>query len=174
MDALTRIKRSLKRDKAWHRFVEISKGAFRPEFAGFVEEMQKLHKTRLVRQLATALPTGKNLAEAGLKDQAVRSRCTEICMDVMANANYLSLAIANMRRHILFQYDDVLVDSGVTRVNEKKATVDNLFNTAQGRLQALNDILDVADLVIRDIDQAGYALKNSTAALELAVRREGV
>lgn len=171
--ALGRLKRALKRDKVWLRFVDISKGSFRPEFSEFVVEMQKLHKTRTVRQLATAMPTGKRIGEAALVDQSVRSRCTEICMDVMASSSYLSLSIENMRRYILANYDDILVDSGITRITEKRTIVDGLFNTASSRLQRLYDIIDVADLVIKDIDQAGWALARTTTALEIAVKREG-
>ena len=171
--ALGRLKRALKRDKVWHRFVEISKGAYRPEFSGFVVEMQKLHKTRTVRQLATAMPTGKRIGEAAMVDQSVRSRCTEICMDIMASSSYLSMSIDNMRRYILANYDEILVDAGATRITEKRTIVDGLFNTANSRLQQLYDILDVADLVIKDIDQAGWALARTTTALEIAVKREG-
>ena len=78
-----------------------------------------------------------------------------------------------MRRYILANYDDLLVDSGITRITEKRTIVDGLFNTASSRLQRLYDIIDVADLVIKDIDQAGWALARTTTALEIAVKREG-
>ena len=168
-----RLRILLKKDDIWLRYSSIQKSAYLPEFDAFVQEIKDLHKTRTIRVLGVqAAPSGKKIADASMKDQAVRSRCVEICMDIASKRNSLAIAMDTVKSHVSAEYQTVLVDMGVRTIADRNAAIDSLFGPAHRILMRLDTITQIADLVIHDVDQAGFALKHTVTALEVATKRE--
>lgn len=172
-DAITALRKSLRKDKRWQRFRNIIDQAYLPEFDAFTDEIERLHKTRGVRVLgAQALPTGKKVADAAMRDQSVRSRCVEIVMSVTRSRNYLAIQMDTVRSYLMAQYMQLLHDEGIRTITEKREIINSMFSRADTCLHRLDTITQIADMVIKDVDQAGYALKHTVEALSVATKRE--
>jgi hypothetical protein len=171
--AVNALRRALRKDDKWARFMAIRKAAYAPEFEKYIEEIQRMHKTRSIRVLgATAAPTGKKIADAAMRDQSVRSRCVEICMEITRNRNQLAIAMNTVSTYVNAEYGSLLADNGVRAVTERRSIVESLFGPAQRTLDELDTITEIADLVIKDVDQASWSIKSTVTALEVATARE--
>lgn len=172
-DATTSIRKALAKDARWKRFRNIIEQAYLPEFDSFTDEIEKLHKTRAVRVLgAQAVPSGKRVADAAMRDQAVRSRCVEITMQVTRQRNYLAIQMDVIRSYLMAQYMQLLGEYGVRTITEKREIISSMFSKADTCLHRLDTITEIADLVIKDCDQAAWALSKTVTALEVATKRE--
>lgn len=167
------LKRALKKDEKWLRFLDSMKTAIQPEFQGFIDEIMLLHKTRSIRVLGVdAAPSGKKIANAAMRDQSARSRCVEIAMTVTRSRNYLAIVMNTVENHINAEYGALLGRAGVRAMGERRAIVESLFGGAQRKLQEIDSIIEIADMVIKDCDQASFTLKHTVSALEVATARE--
>lgn len=164
---------AIKKDDKWARFQAVYKTAYRPEFDKYIDEIQQLHRTRSIRVLgAQAAPSGKKVADAAMRDQSTRSRCVEICMDVTRSRNHLAITMNTVQSYLGAEYSQLLSDNGVRAVTEKRSIVESLFGAAQRRLQELDSITEIADMVIKDVDQASFSIKHTVEALTVATQRE--
>lgn len=167
------LRKAVKTDDTWQKFRSICNSAYDPSFDSYIEEIQRLHKTRSVRVLGvTAAPTGRKIADAAMKDQSVRSRCTEICMEITASRNRLAIAMNTMSSYLFAEYGSLLGQCGVRAITEKRGVIEAMFGRAQRILDKLDTITEIADLAIKDIDQAAWSLKSTVTALEIATARE--
>lgn len=170
---ISALRKAVKNDDNWQKFRSICNSAYDSNFDTYIEEIQRLHKTRSVRVLGvTATPTGRKIADAAMRDQSVRSRCTEICMEVAANRNRLAIAMNTMSSYLFAEYGSLLGECGVRAITERRGVIDSMFGRAQRILDNLDTITEIADLAIKDIDQASFSLKHTVTALEIATARE--
>ena len=166
-------RRQIKENLKWKRFQAVLEASWAPQFDKFIEEAQALHRNRTVRHLgAQAHPTGKKVADASMKDQAVRSRCVEIVMEIVRRRNFLAISMNTIETEILSTYNSELIDLGARSINDKKNLVHSLLGPAQKKLDALDTVREVCDLVIDDCDKASFALKHTVEALTVATKRE--
>lgn len=164
------LKAALRKDALWLRFTAIIKSASPPEFIGYPEELMQLHRTRGVRVLGLrAMPTGKKIADAALRDQAVRSRCVEISMSVIHQRNFLVSSIETISAYLIANFD---LSSIARSVTDRKAVVSSLVSDAQKKIDDMNSTIELANLVINDVDKASWALKSTVEALSIATARE--
>jgi hypothetical protein len=167
------LRRALKADDKWARFQKVFANAYRPEFDEFIEEIQRLHSTRSMRVLGvTATPSGVKIADAALRDQSTRSRCVEICMTIARERNHLAITMNTVSSYLEAEYGALLGQNGVRSMTEKRGIIDSLFGPSQRRLDKLDTIPEIANLVISDIDKAAWALRVLVDALEVATARE--
>ena len=166
-------RRQIKENLKWKRFQAVLETSWNPLFDKFIDEIQASHRNRTVRHLgAQAMPTGKKVADASMKDQAVRSRCVEIVMEVVRRRNFLAISMNTIETEIMSTYNSELIGLGARSINDKKNLVHSLLGPAQKKLDALDTIREVADLVIDDCDHASFALKHCVDALVVATKRE--
>lgn len=171
--AMVQLRKALKTDELWKRFRLIEKGANKPEFEAFIDELKRLHSTRSVRVLgAQSAPSGRKVADAAMRDQSVRSRCVEISMEITHSRNYLSIAMLTVKSHINATYGGVLLDAGIRSITERRSMVESLFGKAERTLDSLDTITEIADMVIKDVDQASFSIKHTVEALSVATARE--
>lgn len=151
----------------------MSANAYLPEYDNYITEIQNLHKARQTRLLnSMSSITGKRLGEASMRDQSVRSRCVEICMQLVSVRRLLAQGIDSVRNYILSEYNEEMVDLGFSTVASRNQVVENYLSKHYGRLSGIDTIVEIADLVIKDCDQAGFSLKRATDALAIAMTRE--
>jgi hypothetical protein len=171
MSAIKSLRRRLKNDVTWKSFRAIRKKAWRPEFENFGDELLRLHKTRGIRSLGSGRRASK-LGDAALQDQAVRSRAVEIVITLMESRDTLEVALHNTFKHIEATYTRLLVDRDVKTKMEQKSIIESCFSSARSTMKQINSLIDIADRIIDDIDQGGFAIKHSLEALAIATKRE--
>lgn len=171
---VVQLRNRLKLDANWQKFRNIVSEAYKPEFDDYITELSDLHKSRSTRLLSSSgFPTGKKVAAAASKEIAVRSRAVEICIEIARNRNWLNISMSTMKNRIEVEHSTFLGSIGVRGVTERKSIAQSVMARAQKVLDQLDTITEIADLVISDIDQAGYALKHIVDSLQVATRREG-
>lgn len=167
------LRRTLRKDDKWARYVSVYRTAYRPEFDGYIDEIQTLHRTRSTRVLgAQSAPSGKKIADAAMRDQSTRSRCVEISMEVVRQRNHLAIVMNTVQSYILTEYGRLLYELGFTAVKTKEEAVLSLFGAGTRKIQELDTITEIANMVINDVDQASWAIKSTVTALEVATARE--
>lgn len=169
----SRFRVMLKKDPKWLRFKAVYDSAYKPEFDTYIDEIQLLHKTRSVRSLGVqSAPSGKTLADASMKDQSARSRCVELCINVVRSRNYLAITMNTVSSYLNAEHAEFMATLGVRTISDRRELVESMFGSAQRMLDKMDTITEIADLVIKDIDQGAWALKSTVSALEIATARE--
>lgn len=174
MSAVKELKRRLKQDETWQKYRRIVQHSWDESFDTFLDEIQKMHKGRAIRILGldSSHPSGKKLAKAAMVDQAYRSRCVEIVMTITRNKNNLKYAIDTIKKHIEANYRSDLINLGIRGVTDRKQAVASLLAIATRKLSDMDTIIEIADMVIRDIDQATWSIKHAVDSLQIATKRQ--
>ena len=133
------------------------------------EEAKALHAGRKSRNLKVKNIAPMTLAEANLQDVSHRARLVEVRVSITEHASSLATAIKAAKRATLIRYSPDIDVSGVTA---KRLYVERFFKEGEAYLAEMNMIMDSLDHFIKDIDQAGYAMKNTVALLNMVYRPE--
>ena len=169
-----KLDRRLKDDTEWQRFCRIVELASKMDVAPFLKELKTMHKSRTLRAigLEEAPPTGKKLAKAALVDQAYRSRIVEIVMSLLTSKNLLNRSIHGIKKHLQVTYAELVKDDGYTTARAQDAVFATRLDFATSISEEIESAVEMCDLVLKDIDQGGFAIKHSVEALVVATKRE--
>lgn len=166
------VKSLLRKDEAYTKFKNIlhyCKGL--AEFDNLVNELELMHKTRKSRDLYLKNPDVHKIIAATMQGTAFRSRCVEIMVTVQRAHRLLLAATERIETHAMTTYRDYIP---VKSVADRRAYVRNIFQAAHYKLADYERIIDMAKLLIDDIDQAYWSLKQAVDALALIYQRENV
>lgn len=162
-----------KKDPHWMRFRNQMKDLQQFDFEKLIEEIRTLHKTRSIRMLrALSQTSAKQLGDAVGREIAVRARCAEICMDVIVMRNLVNKSMSDLKKYIEAAYPKTLRDFGVTTVTARKNLLDALLQPYVEKTTIMETLLELADIVMIDVDQAGYSVKHLSECITNATRRE--
>lgn len=173
MSTLNILRKKLAQDVVWKRFRTQVRDLEAVDVEKYLDELRKMHKSRSVRMLGAMTQTsGKKVGDAVSQEIAVRSRCTEIVLDCIVMRNLLTTATSVLKKHIEANYPKTLRTMGVTTVTQRRNLLDALTNPYLEKLDSLHTVIEIADLIVADIDQAGFGIKHINEALQVATRRE--
>lgn len=135
------------------------------------QELMQSHQNRLVRRLNYTDPKFVDaVINASIKEQATRSRITEIMVQCMRSHTLLNNAIESLKYHLLVTYTDELRSF---RTKEERMQIVNMalrtFNKYLGDLLAVKES---AQLMAADIDKSSWNLKLIVEAMKLHIARE--
>ncbi len=143
------------------------------DFEDLNKELDTLMTMRSVRSLKDEKGTlSQAVMDAMLQDQSYRSRCTEILMSCVRVDRKLSRTIDKLEDYLMVEYASLI--SGLYRtVKERKAFVVYVLRRYTDFLDQVEELRERCGLLTGDIDKAGFAMKNTIEALNLAsMRRE--
>lgn len=144
--------------------------------AALLQELTNLHATRSMRTLKSSnllSSVQSKLIDTELENTANRSRCVEIKMKVLTVIIECESVLDAVRKLIHNMFAVEVKESGST-VAERKGAVDSAFIGEVEQLAQLEHVSKLADLVIGDIDQAGWALRRIIDTLALSAERGSV
>ena len=135
-----------------------------------IKEIEQIHKTRGIRVLTQSSPRFiEAVVDASLLDQANRSRLVEISMGCYKAENTLTEALDLLRTHLLMTY---AVDLAFVRTKDERNQIVNMalapFMKFVSRAAQCREL---ANMVIKDIDQGAYSLQRLIAAFNLKAGR---
>lgn len=138
-----------------------------------IGELKDIHSLREVRRLNIRdADYVDKLLNANSHDQAQRSRCTEILVSCLEVTEKLNRALAALKDHLMLEFSDHLRP---LRTKEERLMVLNLALRKFSRfLENVAVVKGIADLVISDIDKAGWSLRASLDALKITRKTETV
>jgi len=136
------------------------------------KEVMGLHASRLSRSLSGSKRySPQTLIDANLKDLANRARMVEIRVKNDKQLSHLREAMAAMKRHIRTEYAEDLREFSTE--GQRTAFTDRVLKSANEFLAEGESLLSTIDMLIKDVDQAGFSMRNNVELLKLLSSSKG-
>lgn len=166
---LRELREELREDKTFQQYRRIVKTIDeRVNLIKNVTEARSLHGARTMRELKGNAPTTQKVYEAIVRDMATRSRIIELRIALFTEKELLDSALSSVTAHVRSVYD--LNEAGRT-LDQKKQLMKKILNRGFVLLEELKSALEVFDLIIKDIDQAGFAVRNLVELVKIQIER---
>lgn len=175
-EAVRSARRLLKQDARYQRMEKAfdTLDYLNLDIGPLTDEILFLHSTRPMRTLKDeqtgTMQYTQKLVDALMTDQSTRSRLTEIviaCVSADRNINDMCKAYKD---YAVVKHSDLLKQWRTKE--ERKQFLDVLLRKFLSYREEVISLQTKAELVIQDIDKAGFALKNNIQALEMITRPE--
>lgn len=166
------LKLLLRKDEAYKRYRSILstvKESF--DIEKHLKEAGYLHRKRKSRLLFETRVSPQKLQEAILIDLSNRSRLVEIKIMILNEQELLTTSISICKKHIRATYPDVLKEYGSTK-EAQLLVVDKVFSVGLSTLAEIDKAVTILETLIKDIDQAGFGLRNVTETLKMLLERK--
>lgn len=175
-EELKAIRRILKKNPRYTQFLENFRGnpAYNINFEEYHEELQRLHTTRLTRELKRKKTRSfpEKVLDAMLQDQSTRSRCAEILGQCTKISNAMERTLSKLRDYLCSEYGETLKRVGAQA--ERKAFVEAIMRDFYDFYDEVKTLEKSASIVIEDIDKANYMFKNLVEIIKVLSRPEQV
>jgi hypothetical protein len=134
------------------------------------EEIMTLHQSRNVRTLVKFREDRQSkmvdeVIHANLVDQGQRSRLTEILIQCTRASCALNDALKVFKEYALIYYDQHL--NRIKTKGERSTFLDTCLSDMQGYINDCDLVINLAKIVIADVDAAGWSLTRTINALSL-------
>jgi hypothetical protein len=170
--SIKELRNSLKTDDSVRKFLRIFESSLSALSVPSVQqELASLHAARKSRSLSSASVTAAKLQDAILVDSYTRSRMVELKVLVHRNSELISSALSAVKKHVLVSFADEV--SAVARTKyERDHAIDRVFQNAVHHKAELASLSEEIDLLLRDIDQTSFALRNTAELLKVILDRK--
>lgn len=161
----------LKEDTTYRRVIKQLSNADE-KVEDWMQEIMNLHSRRAIRALNTRalLQSAQKISiDSNLENQAVRSRVVEIKMRCLQQLIVVEKYTKKLKKYIGAQYSDVLADMYST-MKERQAEIDHQMSRLVSVQDALQGVVKLSDVLIDDLDSAGYTLMRVGNMLEMKSR----
>lgn len=138
------------------------------DIAAMYDKLTEVHKTRGVRSMKTSAGP-KTIGKVSLQDQQFRSELVGIRVELGREYANVEMAQQTCKDHISYMYREQLV--GKTQ-EDRNREIRRYLARSEKRLSELGTLIEMFDMVIMDIDQAGWALRRTTDALSITNKGE--
>lgn len=131
-------------------------------------ELMTMHSSRATRALRSSKLLSSStriLVDATALDMGYRSRAVEIQVIVLSEMLARDEILSALRKYILSRFVEQLKTSFKT-VTAQRAYIDVLLESQLAVSKTMSHVLQVAKLIVDDIDQAGWGLKLIKETLE--------
>lgn len=173
---MLRIKRVILKDKKVVRlekaFSELAD--YNLPFRDMYEEIERIHMTRKTRHLDKSSSTFvQDIMDGMINDQSSRSRLTEILMSCVHAGRNLSSTLETLEGYLSIEYADQL-RSIRTKGERVSFLRHHVLSKYHKYIDRVDRIKEAADLVMTDIDKAGFVYRNIIESVKLAAGRREV
>lgn len=128
-------------------------------------EAKLLHQERTSRELYKQRPSAVDVYQASLQDLAARARVSELKANLYVNARALEIAYDQAAAHTATRFADMIREYATNKA-DRTAIVDTALKKIVKLREQLRSTDSLLDLYIKDIDSAGYALRNATELIK--------
>lgn len=134
-------------------------------------EIRTLHLTRKARKLSSGNVSAPKLIDAVALEASTRSRLTELKLMIYRTTQLLTTHMMIARKHIQTEYrNEVRELSGTTKA-DREAFLDRLFPGARKLLDELESVETQIDVIVKDIDQVGYSMRELRELLSMILNK---
>lgn len=157
---------SLKSDEHYQKYRRILQNKA-VDIEGVYQELTNLHAGRAVRNMD--IPSPKKAAKASMQEVGYRSRLVEL--RVTTNREFTNLCVAHqaIKDHIAHHHAGLIEGRSI---DDRQRSLRRLLPAGERRISELETLIEAIDLVISDIDQAGFALKRVVDSLAITNKGE--
>ncbi len=137
----------------------------------WVAQLESIHVSRDI----TALNSNKLLSDSkritidsNVDNQAARSRCVTIRLKAMRQLLVIEEALDTLQKYVYNRYAEEL--KPYKTLTDKKSAVAFVLQGPTKRLKQLKFVIEFADIIIADVDAAGFSIKRVNDTLALNAR----
>jgi Na+-transporting NADH:ubiquinone oxidoreductase subunit NqrC len=151
---------------------KVEEGVFSVDEKRLMDEIELLHSNRMVRTMTFKVIheklAQKYLVDANAQNQTNRSRLVEIQMIITRKQNSLSRQVDQLTKYLKNRYYTNLKQ--LRTISDRDNAISRVIEPAMDALARLENIFNYAEMVISDIDQAGYTLKRINEVLDIKAK----
>jgi hypothetical protein len=139
------------------------------DFPRMAKEITGLHATRHIRHMdyeSLLSNQQKGLIEANLQNAAFRSQAIAIKMTVLKITTVAGGILSDLRNYLAHRHSGALRQQATT-VAERAAIINSWIGKYASLPSEANYISELADLLINDLDQAGWTLRRINDVIAL-------
>ncbi len=163
----------MRKDKRYKRLLETFNTAslYNIPREKLIAEAKQIHELREVRRLNVRdADYVDNLLNANARDQSSRSRLTEILISCVHVTEQLKRAIDALKDHLFIEYSAHLKSF---RTKEERQQVMNIaLRKFVKYVEDIRILHQLCEIVIGDIDKAGWSMRAAIEALKITRNRE--
>lgn len=133
-----------------------------------IKELNTLHLSREATQLdSDSFHRGsvRKLNDASIDEIGCRSRATAIKIEALRVELDLVKTSSYLKKYIGTKYAKSFKKAGYTRVNDQKNALDVYLRKFVELGKDLDYVMKIADLVIEDVDAAGWGMKRMSETM---------
>ena len=143
------------------------------DFKKVLIEIDRINRKRALHDLASV--EGRSgfltkLSEVSMLDQSMRSILSKEKVNAIRVRNEVQLVLLAAETHVLATYYVQLHDAGLTTEKAKRASIKDYFKTDWDKVERLNSVIEQIDVVLKDIDQAHFAMQLAQNSLSLTIK----
>ena len=133
-------------------------------------EVDVLQNSRTSRKLYKLALEPTSLAEAALRDLSNRARLSELKTSVYRQQASLETAFDAAAAHLTTKHRS-LIQAVASNATDRKYVINKILKPLRTRIAELECGLEIIDIAIKDLDQAGFLLRNATEMMKLLIER---
>lgn len=135
------------------------------------KELALLHTQRTSRKLYEKEATPSAIYDASLRDLSARARMSEIKARLYINMRSLDVAYESANTHVSVRFAEPIKEYASNKA-ARQSIVDQALKRLVKMRNESKSTDELIDLYIKDIDSAGYALRNATELVKLIADRK--
>lgn len=135
-------------------------------------EIKILHESRTSRTLYKVALEPTKLAEASLRDMSCRARLSELKKEVFLQKMLLEAAFEACAAHLSTKYGEDLRQLA-SNATERKYLNNKVLSPLVSRIAELDATAMLLEIDMKDIDSAGFAIRNATEMMKLIYDSRG-
>lgn len=163
-------KEKASKDKYVKTFLaKIEKGTYSIDYQKYIEEVKSIHAGRMIHILATKdlLGSQKAILDCIVENQQKRSRLVTIKTECVRKENILLEKISTLTKYIKANFNHQLTLEYSTQ-QARNTAVESLFSDAEEQIIRMQSLTKIIDIILVDIDQAGWATRNIVEVLKIS------
>lgn len=169
---LDRLKRILKRNERYRQYRSVVKRIKNlADFDNLTKEMEQLHKIKKTRDASTKKVGPDRLIDMHAQSMSFRSRMVEIRVLVSKAKRAMDKELKDFSQYLLIEYGEYLSSNTMTG---KRAEIEIFLSSGYEVQEDMAQVIEIADLLIADLDQSGWTLKHMLESLVLIHNRESI
>lgn len=163
------------KDKYVKLFLQkIEKGTYSINYQKYIEEVKSIHASRMIHILSTKdlLGSQKAILDCIVENQQKRSRLVTIKTECVRKESILTEKIETLSKYIKSVFNRQLTLEYSTQ-QARNVAVESLFSDAEEQIQKMQSLTKIIDIILIDIDQAGWATRNIVEVLKISSNKLG-
>jgi hypothetical protein len=149
------------------RFTAVCEKMVATDVRALIDEVERIQEERSSRPLILK-PSTKRIVAMNMQEQAMRSRVIYIALSARKSYDLLNFSCDTIHEWIISQFRSQLTGNQ----SEKFYTASRFTVKYRQHLTLLATLLEVCDMVVKDIDSSSWRLKSVVSTLELESRPE--
>ena len=163
----------IKEDSEFKKFVKVYKTEYQKlHIQQDIDEILAMNSSRMSRELYDKRQYKPEvLMDASSKDSAFRSRIVELRVKANLHIQTMQSAVNAISNYIYINY--IRDERGLNSESQRRTYIEVILKRYILEIQNAQQMIDLADTIVKDIDQSGFMVHNMIECLTLLAENRG-